>query len=192
MTTDTPDYERYAHSWSNGSSTKLAVGFAYDEQTVNRFKSLDWSDTHCEYEPDYQFHVSDREAAWTVDIDPATIAEVRERTSLAVPDPAECPINRRPFPDGDSRIAVHSMSPDALSRECSHCGDDGMLSARDFRGVYKNATGLRTELLLDDGADPTHYCESCERLFVVPADERSAMARAMGASAPDTNGGRVR
>ena len=176
---DTPDYERFAYEWSNGTTTKLAIAIEYDEQTVARLKSLDWEETHRSFEPDYQFK-SGREGAWTVDADPPTLSTVRDRTNLAIPRPKDCPINTRPFADGSSSIPTSTIPPDNLSRTCPHCGEDKMLSAREFGGIYKRSRGLRTELLLSGASDISHICMACERLYVVPEDTRTAMAKAMG------------
>ena len=176
---ETPDYERFAHEWSNGTSTKVAIGVEYDEQLTSRFKSLDWKETHATYEPEYQFN-SGREGAWTVDADPSTLSTVRDRTNLAIPRPTDCPINTRPFADGSSSISTSTIPPDNLSRTCPRCDEDKMLSAREFKGIYKRSRGLRTELLLSESGDISHICMACERLYIVPEDTRTAMAKAMG------------
>ena len=48
---------------------------------------------------------------------------------------------------------------------CKRCGEDRILSARDFEGVYKRPLCLRSELLLAD-ASVTHICMACDTLFV--------------------------
>lgn len=186
MNTQTPDYERFAHNWSkNRTSTKLALGFDYDEKIITRLKSPDWSETHTSYEPDYQFN-SGREGAWAVDADTQTLATVRERTGLSVPPASECPINARPFPDGSSSLEIVTRSLSSLSYECHRCGSDGVLSALEYEKVYKRTDGLATELLLDPDSEATHICTSCRILLSAAGvpDDRDLMGKAMGEPSP--------
>lgn len=175
-----PVYERYLNPYSRGRSdtAKLAICVEYDERLTNRLQALDWDDHHAQYDPEYRSQQG-HEGAWTLDSDTKTLETIRERTPLRVPALDECPINPTPFRDGTARITIVSKPPQRVSRTCSRCGEDRILSARDFEGVYKRPLCLRSELLLAD-ASVTHICMACDTLFSIPRDTRSSMSRAMG------------
>lgn len=176
------EFERYIHYGKRGGEyTQLAIGFDYEgnESLIDDLRDLEWDATKASWNPDYQFK-SGREGAWTVGTSMSALSTVKRETGLSLPALDGVRINRDPFNEPSKRIRVGTRTESELSYECGSCGEDGVLSALEYERVYNSASGLRSELLLDETNDVTHMCEKCGHLLHVPIDERTPMGVAMG------------
>jgi hypothetical protein len=151
--------ERYYRTWMQDSRIrrdgKIALSLAsYDEQVVERLKSLEWEEHHCTYNSDYQFIANTQSpGAWTFDNSTETRAAVIE-SGVYIPD--NLPVVARVVPRRED--ANPSVCPNTMC-EADRAHADKDLSA------YPRLSGPGVEIVAKSDV-VTHICLSCRSLIV--------------------------